>query len=58
MYVDYEKIGTRIAQRRKEIKMKQNALAEKLIFQITTYQILKTVTQCQVLKHLRKSAMH
>lgn len=29
MYVDYKKIGVRIAQRRKEIKMKQNTLAEK-----------------------------
>lgn len=29
MYVDYKKIGIRIAQRRKEIKMKQNILAEK-----------------------------
>lgn len=29
MYVDYKKIGIRIAQRRKEIKMKQNVLAEK-----------------------------
>lgn len=28
MYVDYKKIGIRIAQRRKEIKMKQNVLAE------------------------------
>lgn len=29
MYVDYKKIGIRIAQRRKEIKMKQNVLAKK-----------------------------
>ena len=29
MYVDYKKIGIRIAQRRKEIKMKQNVLSEK-----------------------------
>lgn len=44
MYVDYKKIGVRIAQRRKEIKMKKNALAKKHVFQIITYQILKTVT--------------
>jgi transcriptional regulator with XRE-family HTH domain len=29
MYVDYKKIGIRIAQRRKKIKMKQNVLAKK-----------------------------
>jgi hypothetical protein len=58
MYVDYKKIGIRIAQRRKEIKMKQNVLAKKQTFQITTYQILKMVTLYQVSKHLRKFAMH
>ena len=29
MYVDYKKIGMRLSQRRKEINMKQNTLAEK-----------------------------
>ncbi len=29
MHVDYKKIGMRLAQRRKEINMKQNTLAEK-----------------------------
>lgn len=53
-----QKIGIRIAQRRKEIKMKQNVLAKKQTFQITTYQILKMVTLYQVSKHLRKFAMH
>lgn len=38
--------------------MKKNALAKKHVFQITTYQILKTVTLYYVLKHLLKSAMH
>lgn len=58
MYVDYKKIGVRIAQRRKEIKMKQNTLAEKQTFQTITFLILRMVILFQVLKHLQKFAMY
>lgn len=58
MYVDYKKIGVRIAQRRKEIKMKQNTLAEKQTSQTITFLILRMVILFQVLKHLQKFAMY
>lgn len=58
MYVDYKKIGVRIAQRRKEIKMKQNTLAKKQTSQTITFLILRMVILFQVLKHLQKFAMY
>lgn len=45
MYIDFDSLGKRIAQRRIALGYKQNELAEKLIYQITICQILKTVIQ-------------
>lgn len=48
MYIDFEYLGKRIAQRRHELGYKQNELAEKLTYLTITYQILKMDVQFQV----------
>lgn len=57
MFVDYKKIGIRIAQRRKGIRMKQHTLAEKRVFPIITSPTLKTDILFLVWKLLQKYVM-
>ena len=58
MYVDYKKIGVRIAQRRKEIKMKQNTLAEKTNLSSNHISNIENGYSVPSIEHLQKFAMY